>query len=62
MAFGDHLGPDHDIDFAGIKPVQEFFMGAFSPDGVSIHPRDPGLGETDLELVFNLLGALTQEL
>lgn len=61
-AFGDHLGADEDVGFAGAELSEKAIVGPFVAGGVSIHTKGSDFGEDGVEGAFDLLGAGAFEL
>ena len=59
---GYHLGADEHVEPTGLEAGDEGRQGVFAADGVGVHPADADVGEEDLELVLDLLGAGAREL
>ena len=55
VTFGDHLGANEEINFAGVEASEKTFHVASSSNCVAIHATDSGVGEEFLEALLALL-------
>ena len=53
------MGADQDIDAAIGKVVDDFFVGIFGACAVEVHAFEDGVGEEELEFIFDFFGSKT---
>lgn len=57
-AFGNHLGAEEDVDFAGLEVGEGALEDVFLADGVAVEAGEAGFGEDFTEDFFDLFGAV----
>ena len=57
VSFGDHLGADEEIDFAGVEAGEEALQVVAAADGVAVHAADAGGGKDFAEDALRLAGS-----